>query len=182
MAIVSMHRGSYYEHMKKSQPGRTRFAIIAVILLLVVGSGLFVLSSDNKEQVIPATPSAAKAQDTSEPTELKPDVPAAASASPGAYVDYTTSVIASTKGTKVLFFHAPWCPQCRALEQSITSSGVPDGVTIIKVDYDSNQALRQKYKVTLQTTLVKIDDSGAEQKKVVAYEDPSIEFLKRNLL
>lgn len=168
--------------MKKSQQGRTRFAIIGVILLLIVGSGLFVLSSNNEEKVTPVTPSASKTQDTSEPAELKPNESTAASASPGAYVDYTASIVAETKGTKVLFFHAPWCPQCRALEQSITSSGVPDGVTIIKVDYDSNQALRQKYKVTLQTTLVKIDDNGAEQKKVVAYDDPSIEFLKRNLL
>jgi len=59
---------------------------------------------------------------------------------------------------------------------------VPDGVTIFKTDYDSNQALRQKYGVTIQTTLVKIDDDGKLVKKYVAYDEPTLESLTKNLL
>lgn len=100
----------------------------------------------------------------------------------GKYIDYSTDIIASTAGTKVLFFHAPWCPQCRALDKSIKEKGVPKGVTIIKVDYDISTELRKKYSVTLQTTIVRISDDGTEQKKFVAYDNPSIESIERELL
>lgn len=100
---------------------------------------------------------------------------------PGAYIDYSSNIIANTAGTKVLFFHAPWCPQCRTLEADINKQGLPSGVTVIKVDYDTNQALRQKYGVTLQTTLVRVDDQGNLVKKLVAYDNPSIESIKQVL-
>jgi thiol-disulfide isomerase/thioredoxin len=100
----------------------------------------------------------------------------------GSYIDYSESAIASTKDTKILFFYAPWCPQCRAIEADIKKLGVPAGVTIIKVDYDSNQALRQKYGVTIQTTLVRVDDDGNLVKKYVAYQEPTLASVKENLL
>ncbi len=96
---------------------------------------------------------------------------------PGAYVDYYDGVIAETAGQKVLFFHAPWCTQCRQLEQSILSEGVPDGTTIIKVDFDSETELRQQYGVTLQTTVVHVDDDGDALGSTVLYDEPSIDAL-----
>lgn len=101
---------------------------------------------------------------------------------PGAYVSYSDTIIADTKGTKILFFHAPWCPQCRSLDNSIKEATLPNGLTIIKTDYDSNQPLRQKYGVTLQTTFVKVDDDGNLIKKYVAYNEPSYDSVKANLL
>lgn len=101
---------------------------------------------------------------------------------PGAYVPYTADVISQTSGTKILFFHAPWCPQCRELEASIQAGTIPGGVTIIKVDYDSNQGLRQKYGVTIQTTLVRVSDSGELEKKFVAYSEPTLDAVIKNLL
>ena len=101
---------------------------------------------------------------------------------PGKYIAFSDSASANTSGTKLLFFHAPWCPQCRALDESINKGPIPDNVTIFKVDYDSNQELRKKYGVTLQTTIVKIDDQGNLVKKYVAYEQPTIEAVKNNLL
>lgn len=100
----------------------------------------------------------------------------------GSYVDYSSDKVASTSGTKLLFFHAPWCPQCRAIEKDIQSSTLPENVTIMKVDYDTNQALRQKYGVTTQTTFVKIDDQGNLVKKYVAYNQPTFAAVKQNLL
>lgn len=98
------------------------------------------------------------------------------------YIDYSDGVIAATPGQKILFFHAPWCPQCRALEADIKKGPIPAGVTIIKTDYDSMQSLRQKYGVTLQTTLVKVDDSGNLIKKYVAYDEPTLQNLVNNVL
>ncbi|WAB84236.1 thioredoxin family protein [Microcella daejeonensis] len=100
-----------------------------------------------------------------------------AASSPGAYVDYREGVIAETAGDKVLFFHAPWCTQCRQLEQSILSEGIPDGTTIIKVDFDSETELRQRYGVTLQTTVVHIDDEGEALGSTVLYDEPTIDAL-----
>lgn len=100
----------------------------------------------------------------------------------GRYIDYSENAIASSAGTKLLFFHAPWCQQCRDLETDIKKDGVPNGTTIIKVDYDTNQALRRKYGVTLQTTFVKIDDNGNEIEKFVAYDDPTLDAVIDKLL
>jgi thiol-disulfide isomerase/thioredoxin len=106
----------------------------------------------------------------------------AGAAQPGQYLDYSPELVASTPGDKLLFFHASWCSQCVALEEDIEASGVPDGVTVFKVDYDSNQDLRQKYGVTIQTTMVKVDDDGEKIESYVAYEDPTFDSVSAALL
>ncbi|MET2011469.1 thioredoxin family protein [Microbacterium chocolatum] len=95
----------------------------------------------------------------------------------GAYVDYTDGAIEATSGDKALFFHASWCPQCRALDEDLRASGAPDGLTVFKVDYDSRTDLRQKYGVTLQTTVVFVDDAGEAISSTVLYDDPSVASL-----
>lgn len=99
----------------------------------------------------------------------------AAAASAGSYVDYSDTAIASAQGRTFLFFHASWCPICRTLDSDILASGVPAGVTIFKVDYDSHQDLRQKYGVTQQTTIVEVDAAGNGLQNYVAYDDPTLQ-------
>ena len=137
--------------------------------LLVVGSLVFALTSNKAEA--PKSPSSNQLETINKPA-----------ASTKNYVDYSSAVIAETPGEKVLFFHAPWCPQCNAIEKDILAQGVPGNLTIIKVDYDSNQDLRQKYGVTLQTTFVKIDDQGEFKDKYVAYNEPTLDAVKRDFL
>ncbi len=100
----------------------------------------------------------------------------------GSYLEYSSELVSSTPGEKLLFFHAPWCSQCQQLEADIESSELPKGVTVFKVDYDSNQDLRQKYGVTIQTTVVKVDDKGEEIESYVAYEDPTFDSVAGALL
>lgn len=100
----------------------------------------------------------------------------------GSYVDYSEAELAESSGKKVLFFHAPWCPQCRSIEQGILEQGVPKGYTILKVDYDSSTELKQKYGVTLQTTFVKLDDDNNAVDKYVAYDEPTFDAVKRKFL
>ncbi|MGS0562789.1 thioredoxin family protein [Microbacterium aurugineum] len=95
----------------------------------------------------------------------------------GAYLDYVDGVIEATAGAKVLFFHASWCPQCRALDEELNREGAPDGLTVFKVDYDDRGDLRQKYGVTLQTTVVYVGDDGEALASAVLYDDPSIDSL-----
>jgi thiol-disulfide isomerase/thioredoxin len=146
-----------------------------VLLLMTATAGYFYIAardSANRQNIEQKT-APARTDTTTSP---------APTSQPGAYVGYSDTIIADTKGTKILFFHAPWCPQCRSLDNSIKEATLPDGVTIIKTDYDSNQSLRQKYGVTLQTTFVKVDDSGDLIEKYVAYNEPVYASVKANLL
>jgi thiol-disulfide isomerase/thioredoxin len=100
----------------------------------------------------------------------------------GTYKDYSEEALANSNKVNLLFFHAPWCPQCRALEKSIQESDLPADVAIFKVDYDSNQTLRQKYGVTIQTTVVKLNSQGEQEKKFVPYQNPTWDSVKQELL
>ena len=159
--------------------------VVAAVLVGGVGAAVAVSASGGAGEAAPAMSRTAEPMPTetemSDPVESAAPAPeetaaepAPAPASPGAYVDYSDAALAAAEGTAVLFFHAPWCPQCRALEEDILASGVPDGVTILKVDFDSRQDLRQKYGVTLQTTLVTVDEAGAKTALHVAYDEPSV--------
>ncbi len=86
----------------------------------------------------------------------------------GSYETYAESKLAmADHGDVVLFFRASWCPTCKALDSSIKSSisAIPSGLTILDVDYDNSQALKQKYGVTYQHTLVQVDSKGNLIKK-----------------
>ena len=98
------------------------------------------------------------------------DAPADASAdaAAGAYVsraDYEADPSAFADTAVVYFFHADWCPSCRGTEEAISESGVPAGLTVVKVDYDTETDLRRQYGVTTQHTFVQVDASGAEVRK-----------------
>jgi len=91
----------------------------------------------------------------------RPSVNAAA----GSYIslaDYQSDPRQFDESDVVLFFHAPWCPTCQAAEQSLTSEPVPAGLTIVKVDFDSELELRRKYGVTVQHTFVQVTPDGRE--------------------
>ena len=69
------------------------------------------------------------------------------------------------KNTKqVLFFAASWCPDCKAIDKALMAdaSSIPDGVSVVKVDYDKATDLRKQYGVTMQHTFVQVDDMGKE--------------------
>jgi thiol-disulfide isomerase/thioredoxin len=88
--------------------------------------------------------------------------------SAGAYVEwaeYEADPAARADTKVVLFFHASWCPSCRATEKAIGETGVPAGLTLVKVDYDTATDLRQRYGVTTQHTFVQVDGSGTELAK-----------------
>jgi thiol-disulfide isomerase/thioredoxin len=81
----------------------------------------------------------------------------------GSYTTYSgTSLAIAQKGRTVLFFHAGWCPTCRSADADIVKNQatIPAGVTILKTDYDTEVALKQKYGVTTQHTFVEVDSSG----------------------
>lgn len=105
-----------------------------------------------------------------------------ATSAPATYISYSEQAFAADKGNRILFFHAPWCPQCRQLDTEISANITSvNNATIYKVDYDSNIELRKKYGVTQQTTFVQTNPDGTAQNKFVAYDTPTFETVKQNL-
>ena len=147
--------------------------LAGLVIAAVIGTAVLVFPKDSNTPAPAAEITSPTSNDGSSETDGQ---------TKGSYVDYYEGVIAATSGHKIIFFHAPWCPQCRALEADIKTGLIPGGLTIIKTDYDSMQELRQKYGVTIQTTLVKVDDQGNLIKKYVAYDEPTLDNLVANLL
>lgn len=154
-----------------------KLIIFVVILVALAGATYFFIFNPNANEE-PA-PEVSNAQTEQAPASAPTPM---ASTNPGEYKEYSERVANATEGTKLLFFHAPWCPQCRSLEASIQKGTIPNGITIFKVDYDSNQALRKKYGVTIQTTIVRVNDAGELVEKYVAYDEPTLAAVLKNAL
>ena len=90
------------------------------------------------------------------------------------YRNYTPELVASAlkSGQKVtLFFAASWCPTCKALDVAIRSDlgSIPADSLIVKINYDTSTALKQKYGVVTQhTTVVLSSDGTLASKKIGA--------------
>ncbi len=164
---------------------KSAIIIISLTVIIVAAVGFIATrpqSDMKKDQSATASTSVKNSSSDAIRQPAEAPVPAEpANLAPGAYIDYNDGIVAKTAGQKVLFFHAPWCPQCRSIEKDINQQGVPDGVVVVKVDYDSRQDLRQKYDVTLQTTFVKIDDQGNSIQKYTAYNEPTFASVRSNL-
>lgn len=154
---------------------KTSKLIIIIFGILTIAAFVFALTN-KKTEAPPQVP-----LDRSERTSL-PSGSIVQGNKEGVYIDYSETALANANGQKVLFFHAPWCPQCRSIEKGIVPGAIPSGLTIIKVDYDSNQELRRKYGVTLQTTFVRVDERLNLIDKYVAYDEPTFESVKTNFL
>lgn len=69
---------------------------------------------------------------------------------------------------KILFFHASWCPSCVAADANFSQeTELAVDSDIYKVDYDSNQALREQYGVNAQHTFILIDENGNQIRRMV---------------
>lgn len=94
--------------------------------------------------------------------------PEPGSATAGTYLtlaDYETQKDDLAAQKTVYFFHASWCPSCQAAHKNFTADGIPEGITVVNVDFDSNSDLKKKYGVTQQHTFVQIDQAGEQRGK-----------------
>lgn len=137
-------------------------AILAVGLLLgacgTTTSGGTAASSTPS----PSTPAASASADAPKPSSAGSSPQGAARDGYVAYSEYAADPAAFSAGPVVLFFHADWCPKCRETDANLTAdlTSLPEGLTVVKLDFDGETGLRQKYGVTVQHTFVQIDADG----------------------
>lgn len=97
---------------------------------------------------------------------MKKDEPAMTK--PTGYMNYDSAKVdaALASGQRVaLFFHATWCPSCKALDKAILADTVPSDAIIFKVDYDTSTELKKQYRVVSQHTTVVLNRDGTEKIK-----------------
>ncbi len=98
---------------------------------------------------------------------------------PTGYIEYDAAQVDSAlaSGQKVaLFFHATWCPSCKALDKSLTADTVPSDAIIFKVDYDTSSDLKSRYRVVGQHTTVILNADGTEKSKKLGARNVSEVF------
>jgi thioredoxin 1 len=85
------------------------------------------------------------------------------------YSEASLAAATADGGKAVIFFHANWCSTCKAAEKEILSKAdqIPDNITILKTDFDSQTALKKKYQIVTQHTFVQVDADGNEITKWV---------------
>lgn len=103
-------------------------------------------------------------EDTADPVDAEAPV------GPGSYIalaDYEADQAAYADTDVVLFFNAEWCSTCKIARDNIQSdlAAIPSGLTIVVVDFDTANELRQQYGVTVQHTFVQVDADGNELAK-----------------
>ena len=137
------------------------FWIIVAVIVIVLGITLASSGTSDTDTVMEGADT--MMEEETSMMEEKGDM-----SNSGQYIPYSPDKLALAEtGKVVLFFRAPWCPTCRALDRDIRANldDIPEGVVILDTDYDSSTALKQKYGVTYQHTLVQVDATGNQVAK-----------------
>jgi len=155
----------------------TNWLIGGLVVLAIIVGGFFLVGSDSNDAMTEEGPltkdemmETSAMQKDGAMTESKDSMMGNEGAmmdgemmTKGSYEAYAPEKLAKANtGDVVLFFRAAWCPTCKALDGDIRANldRIPAGVTILDVNYDTETALKQKYGVTYQHTLVQVDADG----------------------
>lgn len=152
-----------------SKPIRTGLIVAA---LVAAGWLVWRLILSVINEVTPVSPN------TAEPAPAGSQSPAQTAQ----YQAYAEAELGNQYQRHIIFFHASWCPECRAFEQALLNETLPSDVQILKADFDSETELKQKYSVVIQSTFVEVDRQGELVAKWVGYgRDKSFAAVERGL-
>lgn len=173
--------------MSLSRADLIRFALpLAGMALVLTACGSSTSSSNSTDEAEPAAATSVTAEvaepeemesevaesEVAESEEMESEVAGSEEVAPAAgsfitLADYEGSKDTYAGNNVVLFFNASWCSTCKEARENLEAdpSAIPAGLTIVKVDFDDSDELRQKYGVTVQHTFVQIDSDGNELAK-----------------
>jgi len=141
-----------------------KISVAFVLLIGIVSIGVFASRIENENFQKGSEVGNESMRNTENmPNEKTPDISSDEKVSVGSYEAYSPAKVSVAQGKNiVLFFHASWCPTCRALNADIENhlATIPSDTVLLKVDYDSEVELRKKYGVTYQHTLVQVDSDA----------------------
>ncbi|MEO3998752.1 thioredoxin family protein [Mesorhizobium sp. CAU 1732] len=82
----------------------------------------------------------------------------------------------AAKGPAILYFHAEWCPTCKAAMVNFRGrwGEVQPGITLVIADYDREIELKTTYGVTYQNSYVQV---GSDGEKLQIWNGGGIEAL-----
>ncbi|MBI4130589.1 thioredoxin family protein [Candidatus Roizmanbacteria bacterium] len=131
--------------------------IVVVVAVLVGKTFLANSQTVNQETANPTTISDTANQQATNPAESEEKT--------SWYTAYSPEALAAATvddQKAVIFFHASWCPTCKAASEDFQSNigQIPSDVTILKADYDTRTELKKKYGVVMQDTFVQVDSQG----------------------
>jgi thiol-disulfide isomerase/thioredoxin len=133
-----------------------------ILMMLLLAASVFAQESSKDAGAMMMAPEASEAGAGA--TMMMDSAPGPAMMGSGGKVLFTgleNARALAAAGPAVLFFHAGWCPTCRAAMSEIDARLSELGnITVVVVDYDSNKKLRKQYGVTYQHTYVQIDGDG----------------------
>ncbi|AUB55753.1 hypothetical protein BK008_02275 [Methanobacterium sp. MZ-A1] len=93
--------------------------------------------------------------------------------------DLNQAMEEAKKSNKTIFidFYADWCSYCGEMdEETFTDPQVKEKLTqnyvLLKVDVDKNPDLSSKYRAYSLPTIVIVDSSGNEIKRIIGYQTP----------
>jgi thiol-disulfide isomerase/thioredoxin len=169
------------------------FIIAAVVLVAIVGIGVFAINNKTKEEVAnnssQSSSSSSISMSSSSVVNSSDDLdnfltgdsvssiqkkimdaqnPSQNPKTAGTYSNYSSDMLKKAEtGNVVLFFNASWCPTCQGTVKDIKANmdKIPANLTILSADYDKETELKKKYDVTMQHTFVKVDKNGNLIKK-----------------
>lgn len=129
------------------------FAVIAFGIVSLAGCSTATKTTQDTPPVSASEKTATEVRETTTNT-----------AQTAVYTDFTQEQYSELLGKKpfAIFFHASWCPDCIFLEKQIKENieNLPPETIILKADYDTENELKQKYGITVQSTVVVIDKDG----------------------
>ena len=169
-------------------------AIIAVVVIVVVGIAGYMLLGQNSDETSMVKDDTSMMKDDSSDAMMKDDKMQDDGAmieddkmmADSRYVEFTDGILDSTSGRRVLYFYANWCPTCRPADADFKANAdkLPEDVTVIRVNYNdtatdaSEEALADEYGVTYQHTFVQIDEEG---NKITSWNGGQLSELLSNI-
>lgn len=137
--------------------------VVILIVLVLTALGLFIFGGSSDSPEVSSIPSQ--------------------NSLGASYEEYSPEKMEKAKeGKVVIFFYANWCTTCRGHEKSILENieDLPEGLTILKADFDTETELKKKYGVRFQHSFVQVDENGEMLKGWLSGQ--TIEDITSNLI